>query len=208
MGIWRNPRGAAHTQMHPFYKDTPDSWVQNQLVFTERPPDSPGSFNFADDLPGEDRARDWLCAVGQVPDLPGLPVGHSSASLPTPRRASAAPSPCSVPLGPLLHLPSSDLTAVGPPPHFCLRGQPAFSEGPSADADCTSSSSSPAGPRSLTSTITHPEGSLRSPVPSTHVTSSVGSFSYQPDCMVTFPRPLPRKVLQGLLSVLAVLPHL
>ena len=133
--------------------------------------------------------RDWLCDVGQVPDLPGLPVGHSSPSLPTLRGASAAPSPCSVPLGPLLQLPSSDLTAVGPPPHFCLHGQPGFSEGLSADADFTSSSSSPAGPRSLTSTTTHPEGSVRSLVPSTHVTSSVGSFSYQPDCMVTFPRP-------------------
>lgn len=41
MGIWRNPQGTARTQTHPFNKDTPDSWVQNQLVFTERPPRQP-----------------------------------------------------------------------------------------------------------------------------------------------------------------------
>ncbi|KAM9079852.1 LOW QUALITY PROTEIN: guanylate cyclase 2D-like [Megaptera novaeangliae] len=94
------------------------------------------------------------------------------------------PRPLPTPLDIKPWLPTSDFTAVGPPPHFCLHGQPGFSEGLSADADFTSSSSSPAGPRSLTSTTTHPEGSVRSPVPSTHVTSSVGSFSYQPDCML------------------------
>ncbi|KAB0402172.1 hypothetical protein E2I00_018609, partial [Balaenoptera physalus] len=50
-------------------QDTPDSWVQNQLVFTERPPGSPGSFNFADGLPGEDRARDWLCDGGKRAEI-------------------------------------------------------------------------------------------------------------------------------------------
>ena len=60
--LWRSPQGAEHTQVHLIKKkeDTPDCWVQNQLVFTEASIE-PWVLQLGRGLLGEDQAPARLC---------------------------------------------------------------------------------------------------------------------------------------------------